>query len=352
MYQEKVYRQVDGVAMGSPLAPTLANLFMAHHEQTWTQSQHAPLTYFRYVDDIFCIFEGSVENEQHSKFLEHLNSRHENLTFTIDVEPSTLPFLDVCVESHDGTLNLSVFRKPTYTGLLLNFRATCPMQWKRGLIACFVSRAFRICNSWSSLHKEFHIIRKYFLQNGYPFKFIQDNINKCILKNVIRATSPDITNHSDNICITLPYFGQTSDHFRKSLIRFFRQHRLDISVTFKPYKVGTYFSLKSSVPYFLRADVVYKYVCPVDPEISYIGKTSRQLCRRVREHFTPEKNSPICNHILSCTCTHSIDNFSILKSARSDYQLSILEALYIREYRPPLNNMLANGGSSFYLRLF
>ena len=32
LYNEKVYKQVDGVAMGSPLAPTLANWFIASKE--------------------------------------------------------------------------------------------------------------------------------------------------------------------------------------------------------------------------------------------------------------------------------------------------------------------------------
>jgi len=29
------YDQIDGVVMGSPLAPFLANLFMGHHEKLW-----------------------------------------------------------------------------------------------------------------------------------------------------------------------------------------------------------------------------------------------------------------------------------------------------------------------------
>ena len=32
MYKEEWYEQVDGVAMGSPLAPSLANMFLAHLE--------------------------------------------------------------------------------------------------------------------------------------------------------------------------------------------------------------------------------------------------------------------------------------------------------------------------------
>ena len=35
IFNGSVYEQIDGVAMGSPLAPVLANLFMGHHEREW-----------------------------------------------------------------------------------------------------------------------------------------------------------------------------------------------------------------------------------------------------------------------------------------------------------------------------
>ena len=31
------YYQIDGVAMGSPLAPVLANFFMGHYEGLWLE---------------------------------------------------------------------------------------------------------------------------------------------------------------------------------------------------------------------------------------------------------------------------------------------------------------------------
>ena len=40
------YGQIDGVAMGSPLAPVLANLFMGHHERIWLQQYDGPAIYF------------------------------------------------------------------------------------------------------------------------------------------------------------------------------------------------------------------------------------------------------------------------------------------------------------------
>ena len=32
------YDQIDGIAMGSTLAPVLANLFMGHHEKLWLEN--------------------------------------------------------------------------------------------------------------------------------------------------------------------------------------------------------------------------------------------------------------------------------------------------------------------------
>ena len=47
------YDQVDGVAMGSPLAPVLPNFFMGHYEKLWLNNYTGPkvLYYCRYVDD-------------------------------------------------------------------------------------------------------------------------------------------------------------------------------------------------------------------------------------------------------------------------------------------------------------
>ena len=53
------YKQKDGVAMGSPLGPTLANAFLCHYEKEWLDncpSHLKPIVYRKYVDDIFVLF--------------------------------------------------------------------------------------------------------------------------------------------------------------------------------------------------------------------------------------------------------------------------------------------------------
>ena len=59
MFNGQYYIQCDGVAMGSPLGPTLANIFLCYWEEMWLQKcpkNFAPVYYKRYMDDTFILF--------------------------------------------------------------------------------------------------------------------------------------------------------------------------------------------------------------------------------------------------------------------------------------------------------
>ena len=59
VFNGHLYKQVDGVAVGSPLGPTLANTFLVHFEKNWLQncpSDFKPHDYRQYVNDIFVLF--------------------------------------------------------------------------------------------------------------------------------------------------------------------------------------------------------------------------------------------------------------------------------------------------------
>ena len=52
------YDQIDGVALGSPLGPVLANIFMCHFEEKWVLNNNTrPSVWFRYVDATFTLFD-------------------------------------------------------------------------------------------------------------------------------------------------------------------------------------------------------------------------------------------------------------------------------------------------------
>ena len=91
-----MYKQLDGVAMGSPLGPALANIFVGFHESRLFDNTLKPGVYFRFVDDTFAIF-GSELGCDH--FQEKLNLLHPALKFTVEKEQNnSVNFLDVLVE--------------------------------------------------------------------------------------------------------------------------------------------------------------------------------------------------------------------------------------------------------------
>ena len=79
LFDMTFYTQVDGVAMGSSLRPSLANAFLCHHETKWlndSPNKFKPVFYKRYVDEIFVLFK-RPEHVKH--FNDYMNSKHKNI---------------------------------------------------------------------------------------------------------------------------------------------------------------------------------------------------------------------------------------------------------------------------------
>ena len=114
-YEDMIFEQSDGMAMGSPLSPVVANIFIEDFESTAiVTSDYQPRIWYRYVDDTFVVWEHG--RQQLDEFLEHINGLHERILFTMEVEENNkISFLDVSVERKDFSIATSVYRKPTHT---------------------------------------------------------------------------------------------------------------------------------------------------------------------------------------------------------------------------------------------
>ena len=132
-----------------------------------------------------------------------------------------LPFLDIQLDISNNCLNTTVYRKPTYTGLILNYKAPCPLQWKRGLINTLINRAYIVCSSWSNFHNEMNKLINIFKQNGYPTFFIYRSIKQYLDK---QFTPHEHKQDTDcHLCVKIPYFGIQSIYFRKNAYVFLRE---------------------------------------------------------------------------------------------------------------------------------
>ena len=101
IFNGSFYDQTDGILMGYPLGPVLANLFMGYHEKKWLEGfdKGKFLMYKRYVGDIFFMFGNEKDAEN---LFEFLNCQHENIKFTLEKESNKfLSFLDIFIK-HEG----------------------------------------------------------------------------------------------------------------------------------------------------------------------------------------------------------------------------------------------------------
>ena len=114
-FQGQFFEQVEGAAIGSPVSPIVANLYMEYLEQkALSTAPHPHRFWHRYVDDTFVIHKEA--NKQ--GFLQHINSVDPAIKFTVgdNKENGSIPFFDTIVKPEDnGSLSITVYRKPTHT---------------------------------------------------------------------------------------------------------------------------------------------------------------------------------------------------------------------------------------------
>ena len=115
-FNNKYYKQLNGVAMGSPLAPILANIYIKLIEEKTVCSKNFPYKfeyYYRYVDDIFVIANKSVNT---NNVLEYFNSIDSNIKFTLENEnDNKLNFLDITVIRQESGFETRWYRKKSNT---------------------------------------------------------------------------------------------------------------------------------------------------------------------------------------------------------------------------------------------
>ena len=172
--------------MGSPLGPVLANVFLCYQIfKIWLQncfSEFKSVIYRRYADNAFLLF----RLKHHiKKFQNYLNRQHKNIRFTSEIEhENSISFLDIKISWDNNKFTTSVYRKPTFSGVLTNFGNLFPKSYKHNLLFTLLHRAFKLCLNFEIFHQEIDKLRTIFKNNGYPKSFFVDLFIKKYLDKV------------------------------------------------------------------------------------------------------------------------------------------------------------------------
>ena len=166
-FQNELYKQKQGAAMGSPTSPIVANLDMEHFESSALDTAPTrPSRWYRYVDDTMTkIHECAV-----SLFSDHLNSINPYIQFTSEEEKNgRIPFLDTCLHvNEDGLTKVTVYRKPTHTDQYLNFHSNHHLQHKRAVVNTLFLRAQTLVSEETDKAKEIQHVKQALKANNYP----------------------------------------------------------------------------------------------------------------------------------------------------------------------------------------
>ena len=275
-FEDTNYRQVDGVAMGSPLGPLLADIFMAQMEEKLKYEITTMSYYRRYVDDTLLICDNQT---QAMGLVDAFNNTHPHLRVTVEHESNGhLSFLDVNLKRRsDGTIETSVYRKPTWNGQYTHYLSFAPIQHKRSLIRTLFSRAYKICSP-ETLQKELTLLEDTLTMNGYPLNFIRYH------GKPPKQTTTQHTAEKKRVILCLPYRGdsilrQMTQQLSHAISRTFYAAKFELISKCTPLPKPP---LKPKRSISATSHCLYKFTCSCNS--SYLGRTDRALAHRMAEH--------------------------------------------------------------------
>ena len=174
-HNSKTFKQKQGTAIGTKMAPPYAILFMADlEEQFLDNSPFKPFVWWRYIDDIFMIWQhGEAELQE---FLTKLNSCHPTIKFTAEYSPEKINFLDVQVIRHENHLITDLFTKPTDTHQYLHATSCHVFHSKRSIPFSQALRLNRICSEGKFFDNRCNQLEEWLSKRGYSDKMVRNEI--------------------------------------------------------------------------------------------------------------------------------------------------------------------------------
>ena len=286
LFQGKFYQQLEATAMGSPISPIIANLFMEDLEsRALSTTPHPPSLWKRYVDDTLTI----INRDHKDTFLDHLNSIDANIKFTSEdpKEDGSISFLDILIiPEENGKLNTTVYRKPTHTDMYLHWDSHHNIPSKYSVIGTLYHRANTICSTTQYLQDEEKHLNQALKRCKYPswaINRVRIRSRTTTSHNSNRRTGNTNTAQSNtpNINIVVPYHQGLSESIKRTCKKYGIQVHCKGGHTIKNLLMAP----KDKDHILNKSGIIYRYKCHrVECDEKYIGESARTFSERFKEH--------------------------------------------------------------------
>ena len=351
-YKGRMWSQINGVAMGSPLGVLFANMYMGTIERRVFAKITPPTGYGRYIDDTFQLT--ASEEDLHRVRREFESESGLRFTFEF-AQDRVLPYMDVAIQQADDTFHTSVYVKSTNIGTCLNGKSECPSRYRNSAIDAYIRRSDTHCSTLEAACKERKRISQMLVNNGYANKTIRERFARYEQRKASAAdTAPSADTPSKLI---LPYRGIMSSAYQedeKAMRRIIDDHvapadestTVELRIYYKTQRTSQLVMKNSPTKpadKLRRCRIAYKFSCPVSGcTASYIGKTSTTLGKRISNHSQGGAvQQHLQGHGLTADRRTLVANTEILATAPNGKNpekiLQYLEALLIKRLKPCLN---------------
>ena len=210
-FDGKNYKQVQGTAMGTKMAPTYATLVMGFLEKQLYQRieekyGEATKTEFiknfkRFLDDCFIFWQKSrAEVEILFNMLNNINPK---IQFTMAFSFEKLPFLDILICKENTEIHTDIYYKGTDSHQYLDFSVSChPRHVKQNIPYALARRICTIVTKDDIRNIRLGELETFLTNQNYPKKLINNGIEKAKKLTIEELRNPK--KKSDNNNKTLP----------------------------------------------------------------------------------------------------------------------------------------------------
>ena len=133
-----MYQQIHDTAMGTKMAPSYANLFMQHLEESFLRPRpDQPALWKRHIDDILILWPHS--RDKPNTLLQDLNQFYPTIKFTNESSDQSINFLDLTIYKgprfkEKCLLDIKTYFKPTNSFQYLHYSTCHPRTTLKGII--------------------------------------------------------------------------------------------------------------------------------------------------------------------------------------------------------------------------